>query len=173
MNAAAENGHLTPVKTGLVWGLKRSLLAYLQRIPDGAVSIDRGARFTSTYAFLFPLLNSDSFDPTTGSGVLQFGGVIHLHGHFGTMDVTLAEPWLHLDGHVGSLSFGAPGDTAHGVRSTLFEIPDVPRAASVDGTIRWDGLLPSIGVTGAELFKGNYPIGTAFDPLDVRIPVPT
>lgn len=167
--ATSETSNLLPVSTGLVWGLKRSLLGYLRRIPDGRISIDDGVHLTSTLDFHFPLLTS-SFDTATGAGILRFSGLVHLYGHFGAMDVTLANPWLHLDGSTGILSFNTSQDQSSNVRESLFDIPHVPRAISVDDTLQWEALQPNVGAAGAELFQANYPLGVSFDPLHARIP---
>jgi hypothetical protein len=160
---------MIPRSTGLVWGIKRSLLGYIRRLPDGRISVGDGVGLTSQYDFHFPLLDATDLD-RAGAGIIRFGGYVHLFGHLGAMSVTLTNPWLHLDEGVGSLSFDATDDESAEPRAVLFSIL-AARPSALEGTLRWNGLRPILTPAGAELFEFNYPAGTAFDPIDVRTPL--
>lgn len=153
---------------GLVWGVKRSLIAYISRLPDGKVFFDDGVRLTADYHFQFPLGVAPEFDQVTGAGVIRFGGFVHLAGHLGAMAVTLARPSLHVDGRGGRLSFEAPGARGAQARRVLFDIV-MERPCAVDGLLSWRGLRPTLTQEGADVFESNYSAGTEFDPISVRV----
>jgi hypothetical protein len=159
-----------PADAGLTWGIKRRLLGYIHRLPDGVVYFDDGVKLTPEYDFLFPIENTTEFDRVTTKGVIRFNGYVHLSGHQGAMAVTLASPWLHLAGGAGRLSFDILGDGNPDSRASLFETP-FAKPCVHDQTLTWDALRPTLTDVGAELFKSNYAAGTEFDPVRVRLPL--
>jgi hypothetical protein len=164
-------GGLIPQSTGLVWGIKRSLLGYLRRLPDGVVSIDDGVGLTSDYDFHFPFRDATGLS-APGPRVLRFGGYIHLFGHLGAMSVALANPWLHLQEDMAQLSFEIDDEAIPERRGVLFTVA-LTQPSSIEGDLRWDGLVPCLTPVGADLFQSNYPVGTEFDPMDVCVPLAT
>lgn len=155
---------------GLTWGIKRRLLGYIHRLPDGVVYLDNGVRLTPEYEFHFPIEDSAEFDRMTAKGVIRFSGYVHLYGHQGAMAVTLASPWLHLTGGAGRLSFDIVGEGNPDSRAILFETP-FAKPCVHDQTLRWDALRPTLTNVGAELFESNYAAGTEFDAVRVRLPL--
>jgi hypothetical protein len=82
----------------LSWGIKESLLAYIERLDDGAIDITAGAsREGNEFHFTFDESSSD-FNEEAGEGVLQFRGSVVLTGHWGAMRVEIHDPRLTIAG---------------------------------------------------------------------------
>ncbi|GAB3596051.1 HtaA domain-containing protein [Microbacterium tumbae] len=127
----------------LVWGVKESLLSYVRRMPDGAITADDGARIDGN-AVSFP-----------GDG-LRFSGSVTLTGHGGMMHVVLSAPQLVREEETWSLSI---------------EDPDAPEGRLRFATVgSFDGARGSdvrLTEDGADLFFGPYTRGTPLDDLRV------
>jgi hypothetical protein len=87
----------------LSWGIKESLLAYIERLEDGAIDTTAGAsREGNDFTFTFDETTSN-FDEATGEGVLQFRGSVVLTGHWGAMRVEIHDPRLTIAGGAGEI----------------------------------------------------------------------
>lgn len=81
-------------ETTLIWGIKKSLLEYVEGLEDGTVEVTAPATRTGG-EFTFTLDEEASdFDPATRRGILQFRGSVVLTGYWGTMRVELTDPQL-------------------------------------------------------------------------------
>jgi hypothetical protein len=156
---------------GLLWRTKRSLLAYVRRLPDGRISVDGGVGLTLDLAFHFPLEDDACFDSGTCSGMLRFRGAVHLYGHLGVLSVVLAAPVLHVRPDGMRLSIDSSGDPTTGLSVDLVEGTDAHVDAGA-GVLELAWSRPLLTAAGAALLGGVYPAGTVFDPLAVRVPVP-
>lgn len=148
----------------LVWGIKESFVKYVT-MTGGLAEVSAPAAAEGA-AFVFPLADASEFDVPTARGVLRFGGSVHFAGHFGALDLTLAEPWLESDeqGAVISLDaqgFGRTPVVALGPAETAIE----------DGLIVWAGVEARMMAEAALLFNGVYGKGERFDDVTVRIPL--
>lgn len=131
----------------LVWGIKASLLAYVNGMPDGRVELaeveEQGGRFHFAQD-----READRADPA----VRHFAGAVTLVGHHGLMRVVLADPWLR--------------PTASGAALSVAD-PDVVGARLAFARIeRWaEGVASGTTLTseGADLFFGPYAEGTELD----------
>lgn len=131
-----------PHMTSLVWGIKGSLLNYVNRMEDGVVELD-GVERESNGELVF-----------AGSG-LRFTGVVRLTGHSGMMRVVLADPALVETPSGWALELG---DDA-GERLRFASI------ATFDG-VRGTGL--TLTEEGSDLFFGPYEEGTPLDDFYLR-----
>lgn len=160
--------------TGLVWGIKASLVSYVRGLDDGGIAVNVPAELAShgqasnlegVERFVFaPDLNGSHFDTSTQTGQLRFKGVVTFSGHFNTMRMELCDPRLDLRGGTGTLSI---------------------RTNGLIGTPRWDaiaranihsspnslsGMSINLALTaaGRMLFGPQYQVGQALDPAFVE-----
>lgn len=80
--------------TTLTWGIKDSLVEYVEGLEDGAVEATAPAqRIEGGFSFqLDP--DASSFDAEARIGILQFRGAVVLTGYWGTMRIELNDPQL-------------------------------------------------------------------------------
>lgn len=128
--------------TSLVWGIKGSLMSYLNRMEDGVVELD-GVTREASGKLVF-----------AGSD-LRFAGVVRLTGHSGMMRVVLADPDLVETPSGWALELG----DAAGERFLFAAI------AHFDG-VRGTGL--TLTEEGSDLFFGPYEEGTPLDDFYLR-----
>ncbi|MDH6255096.1 hypothetical protein M2114_000233 [Aurantimicrobium minutum] len=88
----------------LSWGIKESLLNYIESLDDGLVShsetVSRDAE-----NFTFPLNPAlSNFDESEFQGLLQFDGEVTFTGYFGAMNIRVRNPQLQIKGGQGILS---------------------------------------------------------------------
>jgi hypothetical protein len=138
-------------RVDLEWGLRQSFIAYVEQLPDGAVTVtDGAAREGGVFRLPGRRLSSDEY---------AFDGALHFYGHAGVLDVTLAEirieagkVWTHIAGvPIPIAVLGDPGatdDTDGGV------------SAQFDAVVLTDD--------GAALLGGVYSAGASADTLTIR-----
>lgn len=150
---------------GLCWGIKRSFLRYLSRLPDGQCSVTDGASPVPGPLFVFTAADGQPEDPPDGPTVLRYCGDVRFKGHFGFLKVRVAAPWLEIAGAGGKLSAVGIGREP------------VPRQPLVTFRIRRDedgvvfrGTDVRLTAEGAELFGDHYPVGEPFDDFVFEMP---
>lgn len=156
-----------PTDHGLAWGVRRSLVDYVQGLHDGAIAVGSGVVVAPELEFRFPLDDVVDFDGASRLGVVRFRGTVQFTGHFGMMNFTFADPWLHVGATSSSLSVDALDGP--GSRATLLEI-DAAQSAEDGDTLRWVALRPTLAESGAA-FLDFFPVGTEFDALSARMPL--
>lgn len=169
---------------GLTWGVKDSLVAYVEGLDDGAVAAEVPATRTAA-GFHFPWdpdVPGDTDrsgeadvagDPHGGAaGELRFRGAVRFAGHWGALAVELRDPRVVWDGAAGTLLFRDGGRdrwtpfadlTARTAEGGASEAGPVGDAAVVVARAALTGY-------GRLLLDGQYPVGTALN--DVRIDFP-
>lgn len=70
-------------RQGLVWGIKYQFLKYIERMPDGQVTLSGGAERLPSGEFFFPA---------------GMKGQVQFRAHGGALDLTISEP--RIDGDV-------------------------------------------------------------------------
>lgn len=132
----------------LVWGIKGSLVAYVQGMGGGEVRLEGVAKEPSGFAF-----------PGAGGEGHSFTGSVTLTAHGGIMDVTLTDPALVADGDQWLLTVAAAG----GGRLPFARIAALTEQA---------GFLVASGTAltaeGANLIAGPYGPGTELDDPFIR-----
>lgn len=147
---------------GLTWGVKQSFVNYVVAMSGGTATLSGGARDDAGATF-FPLADQDDFDLASARGTIRFAGQVHFAGHFGALDLTLADPWLESDeqGAVVTFEMGSG------------RIPVValgPAETGMDGElIAWRGIETRMLFDAAAAFNGVYGAGEPFDPMTIRI----
>ncbi|MCG2621278.1 HtaA domain-containing protein [Arthrobacter sp. I2-34] len=156
---------------GLTWGLKRSFISYLSRLPDRAVSATRGASVIESSLFNFSP-DGGTFDPQTGLGTMRFRGDVRLSGHYGMMFVHIADPWIEFAADHATFSIAK----TQGLGSENPRLPlamlDVAAPTPAGGSYVWDGLPIALAPEGTSIFDDQYPAGQPMDPLFIRYPDP-
>lgn len=162
-SAASEN--LPPL--GLTWGVKRSFISYLTRLPDGAVSATDGATVVASSLFNFAPDSSD-YDVSTATGAVRFSGDVRMAGHHGMMFVRLLDPWIEFREDQAELSVMTIDDDGGFQRIALGTLPPVA-PESVPGASIWQGVDVALTLAGSEVFNQQYSAGQEMDPVFIRI----
>jgi hypothetical protein len=90
-------------KPVLSWGIKDSLLAYIERLEDGVITTSDGATRVGNDFYFDNDLSASHFDFETSKGTLQFRGSVILTGHWGAMRVEIHDPQIVMNGTSGEL----------------------------------------------------------------------
>lgn len=157
---------------GLRWGIKRSFLDYIRRMPDGQGSLADGARAVGEDEILFaPAALQLGSDPDgTATRTWSFRGEVRFSGHFGMLALRLGSPALTVRGSTAELTIaGAPEDGEDG-RLPLVTL-DLVQQPAPDGIEIWHGTEVRLTAVATPLFNGTYPEGEPFEPLTVTLPV--
>lgn len=143
----------------LIWGVKASLLQYIQRMPDGAVDVDPPAvAMGNTHDFSFPLAEQSAQDR------LRFSGGLRCSGHGGLLRIDIVDPELaaedSADPLAGSWLLTIADPYAPGSRLPFATIGRM-RASALHTLTASDTRLTE---DGADLFyAGPYTAGTLLD----------
>jgi hypothetical protein len=143
---------------GMMWGIKSSFVDYIAGMPDGAMSVTDGA-VAADGGFLFPVIDHEDFDRSTGLGLLRFGGDVRFRAHNGVLSVRIAHPELVADGD--------------GARILIRDVRDEPLELAwlgmpeplAGGGLRIPAMLAPAGVP---YFNDVYPQGSELDPILIR-----
>ncbi|MEU6325373.1 HtaA domain-containing protein [Streptomyces sp. NPDC047009] len=150
---------------GLRWGLKKSFVDYVRRMPDGKGSVGAGA---------VPVGTGDLFYEhdveRSGAGVWAFRGDVRFSGYFGMLFVRVANPWLEIDGSSVVLSIEDPQARKDAPRVPLVT-GTLQRLGDQDGTEVWGSDDVALTAEGVALFNDVYAEGEPFEPLVVQLPL--
>ncbi|GAB3615673.1 hypothetical protein GCM10027416_02300 [Okibacterium endophyticum] len=161
------------VDTGLVWGIKNSLIDYLARVGDASSQVSAGAGLVGPGEFYFAVADTSGFDGSTLTGTIRFRGELRLRAHSGLLAVDVRDPWLEfgdegwtLTSEVGGEHKPVSNDSPSRARLVDLEPVDVVNDGEV---IMLPDVPTRLAAESAGLFDGMYPVGTAFAPLHVRV----
>jgi hypothetical protein len=156
---------------GLIWGIKRSFISYISRLPDGAVTAQEGAGIVDGSFFRFEP-DGGSFDPSTESGVLKFRGQVRLSGHYGMLSLFIADPWMEFTEGSGVLSIvDVDGWPNRSSRIPLLALPSTQPVSDGSGLVLSE-TRALLSPEGAGIFNDQYQAGTEMDPVSMDLPVP-
>lgn len=156
---------------GLTWGIKRSFISYISRLPDGAVTAQEGAAIVDGSFFRFEP-DGGSLDPLTASGVIKFRGQVRLSGHYGMLSLFIADPWLEFAGGSAVLSIvDVDGWPDRSMRIPLLALP-LARPVSDGGGLVLSETRALLSPEGAGIFNDQYQAGTEMDPVSMASTVP-
>lgn len=161
------------VPFGLLWGIKRSFIAYVRRMPDGQGSIHDGAVPLGEDTILFPAVP----DAGTGAGahrtsaehVWAFRGDVRFRGHGGMLFVRVAAPLITVRGDTAELSIEDPYARAGADRVPLVTLRLEAGPAPEDAAV-WLGSDVRLTEAGSALFNDVYQPGEPFEQLSVILP---
>lgn len=133
----------------LIWPIKRSFTAYVERMSDGRVELEGGA-VRQGDDFLFP---------SAGEG--RFVGSVTFWGHYGMLFLPLQGIEVSDSGQ-GAILTVEDEDLSSGRRTLLdlFQPIDLPDGRTYPS--------PQLTAEGAELFFENYRAGSVFEPVTIR-----
>jgi hypothetical protein len=152
----------------LTWGIRTSFTSYLRGpIANGSWKLSGGANWNGS-AFTFPL-TSGSFDPATKSGSLKYSGSVHMTGHHGILDMTLAEPSLQIKGSTGHLYLDVKSSSMDGKKTNYGRVDFATFGVSVSGNAAIKGSPVKLTATGAKAFAGFYRAGEPMNPLSTNL----
>ena len=156
---------------GLVWGIKRSFIAYLARQPDASNMYGDGAEGLVDGRYFFTLGNDEEFDRRRLTGTLKFRGTIRLMAHRNRLVVTISDPWIVFDGQgKGTLSTSTRNNAEdEDTRHDLVHLTVSPTESDAQA-ILWAGIRTSLAPGATQVFNEVYPPHEDFDPLVIRIP---
>jgi hypothetical protein len=150
-------------RTGLIWALKSSFVAYVASLPDGTVTAEGGATAREG-AFHFPMAGLEG-DPGSGAaGTLRFKGAVGFSGHHGMLRLALKDPLIVLGPDVCSLCAEVRGQ-----QREIAQLPSRPPLRR-ESLLVWEDWTPSLTPLGSREFGGEYPAGEDLSPLFVLAP---
>ena len=146
---------------GLGWPIKASFARYVGGLVDGRIDLIGPVSASRDCGLIFRLEDSSAFDISTESGVIKFGGAVQFQGHFGMLRVVIADPWLSVDGSLGTLSIATGPDK---------------RVKLAACRVSWDetgyvarGTELMLNAGGVALFGDGYEEGSYLDPFLLRL----
>ncbi|MEY2698796.1 MAG: hypothetical protein RL720_752 [Actinomycetota bacterium] len=152
---------MTEVAT-LTWGIKESLIAYIERLEDGVIETSGGAsRDGDEFRFTFDSSASD-YNSEKHSGSLQFRGSVLLTGHWGGMRIEVLDPLVVIVGSTGELlttSQSVFGPDQVDVFATL--IPSFETSLLTATT--------QLAAAGRALMGQQYEVGQDLSPLSISL----
>ncbi|TYL55510.1 hypothetical protein FXB39_04030 [Nocardioides sp. BGMRC 2183] len=159
------------VPEGLMWGIKKSFLGYLNRMPDARMSVTGGASVDVRQRFLFPPDSVDDFSAESGEGTIRFGGDVRFSGHHGMMFVMLTAPAVTFTPGGATLSIADP--ESYPVLDRRLDLLDLQPAGWTDhhGARLFAPMPSALRAEGVALFNDVYPAGEPFDTLSIRVAV--
>jgi hypothetical protein len=171
--AATDAPDAGEIPFGLIWGIKRSFVAYVRRMPDGQGSIHDGALPLGEDTILFPAGADAGADAgALGAGADRawaFRGDVRFRGHGGMLFVRVAAPVLTLTGDQAQLSIEDPYARADAERVPLVTLTLRPGPAP-EGVEVWLGSDVRLTEAGVGLFDDVYAAGEPFEQLSVILP---
>ncbi len=176
MSEQPTDGTTGEIPFGLLWGIKRSFIAYVRRMPDGQGSIHDGALPLGEDTILFPALETAADGATPGAGadpdhVWAFRGDVRFRGHAGMLFVRVAAPLITVRGDQAELSIEDPYARADADRVPLVTLRVEPGPAPEGGQV-WLGSDVRLTEAGSALFNDVYQPGEPFEQLSVYLPLP-
>ncbi|MFD1212022.1 HtaA domain-containing protein [Arthrobacter sp. GCM10027362] len=156
---------------GLTWGIKRSFINYISRLPDGSVTAQDGAAIVDGSFFRFESDGGEHGSLRT-AGVLRFRGQVQLRGHYGMLSVLIADPWIEFDNGAAVVSIV---DVRHwpdrSKRVPLLQLPSARLVA--DGACHFLPETPArLTSEGSVMFNEQYQPGEKMDPVAVVLQGP-
>ncbi|WP_395638663.1 HtaA domain-containing protein [Pseudolysinimonas sp.] len=143
-------------KPGLEWGVRDSLTAYVDGLPDGVIAVDGIADIvpkTHPPRFWFPLIEMSGDE-------VRFAGTAQITGHGGLLRVTVRDPRLHFDQSRVVLS------VASDLRDERLFVAVVERG-QLDPH-GWHDEAAHLTADGAAWLGPNYSAGDAVSPITYR-----
>ncbi|HWC83787.1 MAG TPA: HtaA domain-containing protein [Pseudonocardiaceae bacterium] len=171
MTAPESSESETPF--GLRWGVKRSFVEYIRRMPDGKGAAGSGAVSVGDDEICFaPEVSGRRPDANGGEERFwAFRGDVRFSGHFGMLFVRLADPMLHMQGNgEAELTVDDPEKEGEENRLPLVTLRLARQESPVEVEI-WQGSEVRLSEPGTGLFNNVYPPGEPFEPLTLVVPV--
>lgn len=164
----------------LDWGIKPSLLMYVAGAPGGRLVVDPAVGGEGA-SFRFGLDEARSAalnggGTTTDARAFAFTGSVAFFGHFGSFVGEIADPEVYATADEAGVTTGdAAGgdwtmsilDRESGVRTEAFRLVGPPEPTDDGRRLTWPRV--EVSTAGANLWGGNYPAGTPFEPIVIDL----
>lgn len=147
--------------SSLTWGIKTSLLGYVESLEDGEITVSApAARDGMLFTFALDEAASD-FDAKTQTGVLQFSGSVVLSGYGGQMRIELTDPRVTLRNGTGFLAIRL---------QSMFTGERFEPIAAVSLSAAEPALVLDAKLTGegCSIFGPQYQAGQELSPITIR-----
>ena len=154
---------------GLLWAIKRSVIGYVRRMPDGQGSIHDGAVPLGEDTILFPAA-AGTVASAEGDRTWTFAGDVRFRAHGGMLFVRVAAPVITVRGDRAEMTIADPYDRPDAERVPLVTLHLEPGPAP-EGTQVWLGSDVRLTEAGAVLFDDVYQPGEEFEQLSVILPL--
>ncbi|UFS58946.1 HtaA domain-containing protein [Subtercola endophyticus] len=167
--ASAATGDVSGAS--LNWGFKSSWRGYVSGVPGSSTTTSGGASATPT-PYSWGASTGGSFDETSGTGDVTFGGSVTWKVPAHGITITLSNPDLTLtSATAGTLAFDY-SDSAGNSGSAVFADLDLSAGtASVsNGEATFTNVAASAAQATVDTFSGFYALGAALDPVSFTLP---
>jgi Htaa len=171
----------------LDWGVKASFNSYIRNFAEeGKIALSGGAVEAEDGTFRFPAV-SGTYDPAAEENEVDYAGSIHYTAYNGLgggtplLDITIKDPKVVIVGESGTLYADVVSRSESSGELEEFDDLDLVEldASGItpvagEDTLSWEAIATAITADGEPVF-GNYPAGTAFDPIDLTdswVPTP-
>jgi hypothetical protein len=145
----------------LTWGIRESLLGYIDFLPDGTVTLSEDVGGSEEGPFTFHS-QEIAYEEQSCSGTFKFRGIVSIAGHGGALSANLDQPWIEIAHSKASLS----GMLA-GCREPLVSFAlEAPLAES--GRLVWESAT-YLTKAGAAWLGGHYAEGEEMDSLRLAV----
>ena len=173
IGSAAAQAAPVEVNGGYVdWGLKESFRSYVMGpIAQGQITVASGASLNPDGTFRFPA-EDGVHDADTEATEVELSGSVHFSGHGGSLEMTVSNPRVELDGLGGTLYADvvskslSTGNTESypGVDLAELDLTGITPLAGEE-TLTWSAIPAVLTANGEPVFGGFYMAGTALDPV--------
>ncbi len=151
----------------LDWGVRASFRSY---VGESGITVSGGVTRGTGGTFHWPI-ESGSYDATTRSTTLQYGGEASFWAHEGALDLHIARPRIEI-GPEGGLLYADMSGLTHdgdefdwpGAEVAVLDVASVEPAITAT-TTTWAGLPASLTEAGVDAFADFYPLGAPLDPV--------
>lgn len=166
---------IDPTKTrvtsgSLTWGLRSSFTSYIRgSIANGSISGSAWGNGSFTFT-----AKGGLFDTKAKTGTLYFSGDAHFTGHGGKLDMTIANPYIVVNGNTGRLYMDVKSTDTSGkekVNLTGVHFADIVFASAdiTNTSANLKATSVTLTAAGAQAFAGYYSAGEALDPLEISV----
>ncbi|MFI6426414.1 HtaA domain-containing protein [Promicromonospora sp. NPDC050880] len=150
----------------LDWEIKASLLMYVMGAPGGRIVQDDAVGGTGA-SFHFPLDRERTGEPSADASSFAFTGSVVFIGHFGSFVGEVADIEVLAPADGGPDWTMSIRDRDSDVRTVAFRLAGAPERAADGARLTWSRV--ELTEDGAKLWGGNYPVGTAFEPVTIDL----
>lgn len=170
----AQTASAAMISPGAVdWGIKTSLRSYVLGPAQGSITTTGGVGRNPDGGYKFPI-SSGTFDALSGETKLNLAGSLRLYAQDGAIDITLRELRIVINlegavllGDVERAATGAGGPKSFDdipIVALDISSPNLPQLTA--GATMWPYVPTTLTGEGVPAF-GDYPLGTAFDPITI------
>lgn len=150
------------------WGVKRSLVSYVAKLPDGSFSTAAGATMDSErHEFAFEYAGY-SWTTDDDEFTAKYRGILEIRGHGTMLHIVVIDPWIVFKGEAVHLTVAADADSAERIQFAKLLISSPPETG--DGLNQWAAIPARLTEDGGYLLGPQYFEGQMLDPVTFCVP---